>query len=294
MTRVEYIETNTKRALGQVTGNLIQWSLNPYTGCVHRCTFCYVRGFERRAGRPSDDRYGTNIRVKVNIVEQLRKELTTRSCAQGVTIGTATDPYQPAEGRFRLTRGCIRELGAARVPTDIITRGPMIVRDIDVLTEAARCAPVRVNLSIPTVDLDVWRATEPSTAPPHQRFRAMRELTDAGIDTSIALAPLLPGISDTMESVRRVLEQARENGACRAWVNTLNLRPGVYEHFMEALAQDFPAEVERYVAQYGSRPYLPGAMDKEIKFAVSALKRQVGIADRRTNPIVPELQLSLL
>lgn len=294
MARVTYNETETGRALGQVTGNLIQWSLNPYMGCVHRCTFCYVRGFERRAGRPSDGRYGTDIRVKTNIVEQLRRELGTRRCPQGVTIGTATDPYQPAEGRYRLTRGCIRELGAARVPTDIITRGPMIIRDIDVLTEAARCAPVRVNLSIPTIDLDVWRATEPGTAPPHQRFRAMRELTDAGIDTSIALAPLLPGITDTPDSVRRVLEQARANGACRAWVNTLNLRPGVYEHFMEALAQDFPDQVERYVAQYGTRPYLPGAMDKEIKFAVSAVKREVGIADRRANPIVPELQLSLL
>src|SRR5919201_5350922 len=137
-----------------------KWSLNPYMGCVHRCTFCYVRAFERRADRPSDDRYGSSIRVKVNVVEVLREELARPSWQrEPVAIGAATDPYQPAEGRYRLTRGCLTALAAARNPFSIVTRGPMIVRDLDVLVEAAARADVSVNFSIPTLDPEVWRRT---------------------------------------------------------------------------------------------------------------------------------------
>lgn len=270
-----------------------EWSLNPYTGCVHRCTFCYVRGFERRAGRPSDDRYGTSVRVKVNIAERLRAELARRTHRQLVAIGTATDPYQPAEGRYRLTRVCIQELARARTPLSIITRGPLIVRDVDVLQDAARYGEVRVEISVPTVDRELWRTTEPATAPPHQRFRAMRTLVDAGISTGVALAPLLPGLSDTPESVARVLEQAREAGACRAWVKMLNLRPGVREHFLEALARDHPDEVARYLELYGSA-YLPREFDHAARDTLEHAMREHPIADRRERPILPELQLSLL
>lgn len=272
-----------------------RWSLNPYTGCVHRCTFCYVRDFEHRAGRPSDDRYGRRIRVKVGIVEQLRGELQRRRHREAIAIGSATDPYQPAEGRYRLTRGCIRELGAARTPLSIITRGPLVIRDIDVLQDAARLADVSVNISIPTVDADLWRRTEPGTAPPHQRFRAMCELAHAGIHTGVALAPLLPGLSDTDESIRAVLEQAREAGACTAWLNMLYMRDGVKAHFLEGLARDFPDEVGRYLELYGDAAYLPRGMVDDARRRMQAIGSELGgIEDRRPAPILPELQLSLL
>src|SRR5881397_3546939 len=139
--RVEYREEPCKVALNRVKGMPLGWSLNPYMGCVHRCTFCYVRAFERRADRPSDDRYGRSIRVKVNVAEVLRAELARPTWEQeGVAIGAATDPYQPAEGRYRLTRSCLEVLGAMRNPFSLITRGPMIVRDVDVLQDAARRA----------------------------------------------------------------------------------------------------------------------------------------------------------
>src|SRR6185437_16073679 len=170
------------------------WSLNPDMGCAHRCTFCYVRAFERRADRPSDDRYGRSIRVKVNVAEVLRAELARASWDGGdISIGAATDPYQPAEGRYRLTRACIEVLGAAANPFGIITRGPLIVRDVDVLAEAARRAAVSVTFSVPTLDPEVWRTTEPGTAPPQQRIRALRVLADAGIRASVGMAPILPG-----------------------------------------------------------------------------------------------------
>src|SRR6188768_2525028 len=141
--KVEYREERCRSALNRVRGMPFDWSLNPYMGCVHRCTFCYVRAFELRADRPSDDRYGRSIRVKVNVAEVLRKELA-RPTWQGetVAIGAATDPYQPAEGRYRLTRGCIEALRDASNPFSLITRNPMIVRDLDLFVEAAKRAQV--------------------------------------------------------------------------------------------------------------------------------------------------------
>src|SRR5437588_6236455 len=173
--RAEYREEPCRSALNAVKGMAFKWSLNPYMGCVHQCTFCYVRAFERRADRPSDDRYGQAIRVKTNVVDVLRRELA-RSSREGetVVVGAATDPYQPAEGRYRLTRGCLEDFAGARNSFSIITRGPLIVRDLDVLVEAARRAEVSVTFSVPTVDLEVWRKTEPGTAPPPQRPPALR------------------------------------------------------------------------------------------------------------------------
>ena len=171
--RVTYREEPCRSALNRVKGMPFAWSLNPYTGCVHRCTFCYVRGFELRADRPADDRYGRTVRVKPNIADVLRRELSRRSWArEEVTIGAATDPYQPAEGRYRLTRACIVELAHARTPISIITRGPMIWRDVDVLQDAAVRAEVSVNVSVPTLDDRVWRTTEPGTAPPRSGWRS--------------------------------------------------------------------------------------------------------------------------
>ncbi|TML40650.1 MAG: radical SAM protein [Actinobacteria bacterium] len=186
--RAEYREEPCKSALNRVKGMMFDWSLNPYMGCVHRCTFCYVRAFERRADRPSDDRYGRSIRVKVNVVEVLRRELARASWKhETVAIGAATDPYQPAEGHYRLTRGCLEALADAHNSFSIITRGPLIVRDVDVLAEAARRANVSVTFSIPTLDEEVWQKTEPSTAHPRQRLRALKTLVDAGVKASVGM-----------------------------------------------------------------------------------------------------------
>src|SRR6516162_574170 len=165
--RVAYHEEPCRSALNRVRGMPFAWSLNPYMGCAHRCTFCYVRAFERRADRPADERYGRSIRVKVNVADVLRSELARPSWDWSeVVIGAATDPYQPAEGRYRLTRACIEVLADRSNPFSIITRGPLIVRDVDVLTAAASRAAVTVTFSVPTLDDSVWRTTEPGTAPP--------------------------------------------------------------------------------------------------------------------------------
>jgi DNA repair photolyase len=286
--RVEYREEPCRAALNRVRGMMFDWSLNPYMGCVHRCTFCYVRAFERRADRPSDDRYGTSIRVKVNVADVLRRELARPTWErEWVAVGAATDPYQPAEGRYRLTRACIEAFGEAASPFSIITRGPMIVRDLDVLAAAARRASVSVTFSIPTLDEEVWRKTEPSTAHPRQRLRALELLVDAGIKVGVGMAPILPGISDRPEQLADVVRAARAAGATGVWANLLFLRPGTREHFLEHLAQDWPELLPRYEDLYRGKAYLGSDQAKPIRDQVSALAREHGIRDRRANPLEP-------
>jgi DNA repair photolyase len=287
---VEYREEPCRSALNKVRGMPFGWSLNPYMGCVHRCTFCYVRAFEKRADRPSDDRYGRAIRVKTNVVELLRRELARASWEhETVIVGAATDPYQPAEGRYRLTRGCIEAFAAADNPFGVITRGPLIVRDVDVLQEAARRADVSVTFSVPTLDPEIWRRTEPGTAPPRQRLRALRRLVDAGIRAGVGMAPILPGLSDRPDLLADVVRAAREAGATGVWANVLHLRPGTREHFLECLSRDWPELLPQYEQLYaGGRAYLPAAEQEPVREEVARLRKEIGIADRRAVRLVPE------
>ena len=292
-----YREEPCSTALNRVKGMGFAWSLNPYMGCAHRCAFCYVRGFERRADRPSDDRYGTNIRVKTNVVDVLRRELARRTWRrETVAIGAATDPYQPAEGRYRLTRGCIEALGRARTPLDLITRGPLVVRDVDVLADAARRAEVRVSVSIATLDESISGRLEPGVAPPRQRLRAVRTLTDAGIAAGVALAPVLPGLTDAPADLAAVLRAAREAGATHAWSNVLNLRPGTREHFLDVLEREWPAELERYRRLYpaGGSGYLRRPEADPIERRIAAVRRGSGIGDRRRIVLTPAPEPSQL
>jgi DNA repair photolyase len=287
--RAEYREEPCKAALNRVKGMMFRWSLNPYMGCVHRCTFCYVRAYELRADRPADHRYGRSIRVKTNIAEVLRRELARPSWEpEAVAIGAATDPYQPAEGRYRLTRSCIEALGDAHNPFSIITRGPLIVRDVDVLVEAARRADVSVTFSVPTLDDEIWRRTEPGTAHPRQRLRALKTLVDAGIRASVGMAPILPGISDRPGLLEQVVREAREAGACGVWANLLHLRPGTREHFLDCLAEDYPEQLPAYQRLYARRAYLKADEATPVRALVAELTRKHGIRDRRRVRLDPE------
>jgi len=296
--RVEYREEPCRSALNRVQGMPFGWSLNPYMGCAHRCTFCYVRAFERRADRPSDDRYGASIRVKTNVAEVLRRELARPSWQRdGIAIGAATDPYQPAEGRYKLTRACLEVLAAAANPFAIITRGPMIVRDLDVLVEASRRAAVSVTFSIPTLDVEIWRRTEPGTAPPHQRLRALTQLVEAGVKAGVGMAPILPGLSDKPELLAEVVRAARAAGATGVWANMLYLKPGTREHFLSALEQDWPELLPQYENLYARRAYLPAEKTSTVREHVRALARRHGIRDRRRVKLQPPAdpeQLSLV
>jgi DNA repair photolyase len=286
--RSEYREEPCRSALNRVQGMPFGWSLNPYMGCAHRCTFCYVRAFELRADRPADDRYGASIRVKTNVAEVLRRELARPSWQrEGIAIGAATDPYQPAEGRYKLTRACLEVLAEAANPFAVITRGPMIVRDLDVLVAAARRAEVSVTFSIPTLDTDIWRRTEPGTPPPHQRLRALSQLVEAGIKAGVGMAPILPGLSDRPELLAEVVRAARAAGATGVWANLLYLKPGTREHFMSALERDWPELLPRYEELYRKRAYLPAETTTPVREQVRELARTHGVRDRRRIRLEP-------
>jgi DNA repair photolyase len=295
--RAEYREEPCRSALNRVRGMPFAWSLNPYMGCAHRCTFCYVRAFEARADRPWDDRYGSSIRVKTNVAEVLRRELARPSWEpDAVAVGAATDPYQPAEGRYRLTRACIEAFAEAANPFSIITRGPLIVRDVDVLAEAARRARVSVTFSVPTLNEEIWRLTEPGTSPPRQRLRALSRLVDAGVSASVGMAPILPGLSDRPELLEEVVREARAAGATGIWANLLYLRPGTREHFLAALDRDWPELLPEYERLYRSGAYLPRRETDPVRERVRLLARSHGIRDRRRvrlEPASPAEQLQI-
>ncbi len=273
--RSDYLEVPCRTALNRVSGMQFEWSLNPYTGCAHRCTFCYVRGFERRADRPSDDRYGARVRVKTNIAEVLRVELSRPSWTRSeVVFGAATDPYQPAEGRYRLTRACLEQFAAHRNPFSIITRGTLVVRDLDVLVEAAGRAEVEVTFSVPTLRDEVWRRTEPGTPPPRQRLRALSRLVAAGVRAGVGLAPILPGLTDDAAGIAEVVRAARDAGATFLWGSLLNLRPGTREHFLDHLARDWPELVPRYEELFRGRAYLPAPSARALSSELAQVRRR--------------------
>jgi DNA repair photolyase len=162
----------------------------------------------------------------------------------------------------------------------------MIVRDVDVLQHAARRGGAEVTFSVPTLDPDIWRSTEPGTAPPLQRLRALRTLVEAGIDASVGLAPILPGISDRPELLADVVRAARDAGATGIWCNVLYLRPGTREHFLSHLARDWPALLPRYETLY-RHPFVDRSIAEPVKRRVAMLRTDFGIADRRRTPLEP-------
>lgn len=289
MSRPEYREEPCRSALNPVRGMPFEWSLNPYMGCAHRCTFCYVRAFERRAERPSDSRYGTSIRVKVNVAEVLRRELSRRSWQRGfVAVGAATDPYQPAEGRYRLTRECLVALAGAATPFGILTRGPLVVRDLDVLATAAARAKVSVQISLPTLEDRVAQLTEPGAPPPRQRLRAVRALADAGIRVGIAMAPIIPGLSDSPAAIAEVVRAAREAGAEKIWTNLLYLRPGTREHFLAELDRTWPEVRVALESDFRGRAHLERSRIKALGDQVATLVRGVARREPARPAIEPE------
>ncbi|MBW8895876.1 MAG: radical SAM protein [Acidobacteria bacterium] len=178
-----YQEVTCRSALNPVKGMPFNWTLNPYRGCTHACHYCFARRYQTQFELGPDDHFSSVIFVKTNLVDVLRKELDKPSWVrEQVALGTATDPYQPIEGHYKLTRRSLDALLAARTPVGLVTKGPMVVRDSEVLAELGRRAGCTVYMSVPTVDEDAWRALEPGTAPPLQRLRAVRQLRDAGVN----------------------------------------------------------------------------------------------------------------
>jgi DNA repair photolyase len=282
-------EVAAKSVLNRVRGMPFGWSINPYRGCYHRCVFCYARNTHAFLERDGIGEWGSLLSVKVNAPQVLRRELASpRWKGEHVAIGTATDPYQPLEGRYKVTRGILAELARARTDAHLITRSPLVVRDIDVLQELARAAGASVCVSLPTLDEDLARRIEPTVAPPRQRLRAVRMLADAGIRVGVAVAPILPHLTDDEAALRDVFHAAADAGASMAWHSVLNLNPVARESYFGFLRAEFPHLVARH-DDYYKRKYAPKALIDSIETRVQGARAGIRLRRRATIAAQPKV-----
>lgn len=294
MRGVEAIEQPAKSVINAVKGMPFKWSVNPYRGCFHQCRFCYARRTHKYLETDGVREWGSRIYVKVNAPAVIRTELAKRTWRhERVAIGTVTDPYQPLEGRYRLTRGILQALADYETPAGIITRSPLIVRDIDILQHLARVAGVHVSISIATMDESLSREIEPTVAPPRQRLRAVSMLADAGIPVNVALAPVLPRITDTQEQIDAVVRAARNAGAKNVWHNALYLHEVTREAFFDYLRESKPELIAEYASIYKGK-YAPRAIAEEIDARVNAALEVTPQSRRATIEAHVPLQLNLL
>lgn len=278
---VKYMETQCNSALNRVRGMGFRWSLNPYRGCVHDCHYCFARRYNAYRDLDPGDDFSGLVFIKTNVVERLREELSAPSWRRElVAIGTATDPYQPIEGARRLTRGCLEALAERRTPLQIITKGTLVQRDVDVLADAANRAGASVCMSVTTMDEKLWRDLEPGTPPPWRRMEAMERLAAAGVHAGVLLAPVVPGITDDQEHLEAVVEAAASHGANFLHLNVLHLQPGTREHFMAWLAERHPRLHTAYQRLY-TDTYAPKVLQYDIADRVSELMDAYGLKERR-------------
>jgi DNA repair photolyase len=275
-----YQEVLCRSALNRVQGMPFEWTLNPYRGCTHGCHYCYARRYQTQFELDADDDFASIVFVKTNLVDVLRRELARPSWARAyVALGTATDCYQPIEGHHRLTRGALEALRDFGNPVGIVTKGPMVVRDKDVLADLTAGPGCSVYVSVPTVDEDAWRQLEPGTAPPLQRLRAVRELVDAGIRAGVLMAPIVPGVTSKPAILERTVKAIAEHGARFVGCTVMFLEGGTRDHFMRWLGQEFPYLVggyqQLYAGKYAVMPYR-----KEVQHVVGLLRTKYGIRER--------------
>jgi DNA repair photolyase len=275
-----YQEVRCRSALNPVKGMPFEWTLNPYRGCTHACHYCYARRYHTQFELGADDEFASVIFVKTNLVEVLTRELQKPSWrGQYVAVGTATDCYQPIEGHYRLTRRSLETFAAFRNPVGVVTKGPMIVRDADVLADLSASAGCSVYISVPCVDEDVWRALEPGTAHPMQRLRAVRELVDAGIRAGVLMNPIVPGLSSKPALMERTMKAIADHGARFVGCNVMFLEGGTRDHFLRWLADEYPQLVDGYRELY-ARKYAPAEYRTHVHAVVNGLRTRYGL-DRR-------------
>jgi DNA repair photolyase len=256
---VNFHEVRARSALNRVPGGRygFNWTINPYRGCTHACVFCFARRthtyLDLNAGRD----FEREIVVKVNVPELVRTELARSSWKRDlVALGTNTDPYQWVESRYRMMPPILEALERANTPVSVLTKSPLVMRDVEIFERMAKRLPVSVNLSVPTLDEDAWRATEPHTPSPSARLDAVAELRRRGIDSGVLIAPLMPGINDSAEQVQPIVDRARKAGASFLGGVALHLRDEVKDVFFAWLQAKRPDLLPRYEQLYRGRAYM--------------------------------------
>ncbi|CAN5603851.1 Rv2578c family radical SAM protein [soil metagenome] len=273
---IEFIEVEAKSIINHVPGNYLpfNWTINPYRGCSHACTYCFARATHTFMDMDAGRDFETKIVVKVNAPERLRRELRAKRWkGEHIAMGTATDPYQRAEGRYKIMPRIVEALAEVRNPFSILTKGTLILRDLDLLAEAATLTEVSTALSIGTLDEDAWRRSEPGTPHPRKRIEAVAKLNAAGVACGVMVAPVLPGITDRPEQLRDVVVAALDAGATHVSPIFLHLRPKVKEVYMDWLEDNYPDLVPRYNALYRKSAYASGKDRDALGDTVSDIVR---------------------
>jgi DNA repair photolyase len=273
-----FYEIHAKSALNRVTAKSrmpFRWTVNPYRGCSHACAFCFARPTHNYLGLDAGRDFEREIVVKVNAPELVRAELSRKSWKhEHVALGTNTDPYQWVEGRYRLMTGIWEALRDSHTPCSLVTKSPLVLRDLPVLAEIAERTDITVYLSVPTIDERAWRSTEPHTPSPRARLDAVRKLNDAGVPAGILIAPLMPGINDQPEQIDEIVAIAEAAGAVGIGSMGLHLRDGVREIFFAWLRQHRPDLIDRYERLYSRGAYLPATEQKRMQSLVRSKRRR--------------------
>jgi DNA repair photolyase len=275
-----YQEITCRSALNPVKGMPFNWTLNPYRGCTHGCHYCFARRYQTQLELGPGDEFSSLVFVKVNIADVLKRELDRPSWTrEQVAVGTATDPYQPIEGYYRLTRCSLEALHAARTPIGLVTKGPMVVRDAHLLAEMGRCAGATVYMSVPTVDERAWSALEPGTAHPLQRLRAVRQLRRAGVHAGVLMAPVVPGFMTDAAQLDATVKAIAEHDAAFAGANLMYLKGGTKDHFLGFIAREFPHMLQGFEQLY-TGAYAPSGYTSSIRAMVDALQTRYDVGPR--------------
>lgn len=274
--KVEWVEIQVKSVLNRVQGMPFKWSINPYRGCAHDCLYCYARVTHWYLDQDGVNDWASRIFVKVNAPEVLRREVASPNWQrEEVHIGTATDPYQPAEGAYKITRRILEALRDFHTPVALVTKSTMVMRDKDILQQLAQGPGVTVCFSITTIDPDLGREIEPDVPPPQKRLEAMRTLAESGIRTGVLLAPVLPGITDDPQHLEAVVRAAKAYGASSLWTNALYLGEVTRQAFFEYLEHKRPELVPEYERLYRGK-YAPRSYQRRVQEVVAALKARAG------------------
>jgi DNA repair photolyase len=254
------------------------WTINPYRGCTHACSYCFARNTHTYLDLDAGHDFDTKVIVKINAGELLRRELAAPRWQRAhVAMGTNVDCYQRAEGRYRLMPQIIAALRDFANPFSILTKGTLIMRDLPLLRTASEVTEVGVAFSVGSVDERIWRMVERGTPSPRRRLDAVRAFTDAGFPVGVLMAPILPGLTDTDESIEATVATIARSGAASVTPLPLHLRPGAREWYLQWLTREFPALLPRYRELFGRGSYAQKAYQEDVVARVRAAARRHGM-----------------
>jgi DNA repair photolyase len=291
---VEYFTLPAKSVLNRCAsrgGVPFEWTINPYRGCEFGCKYCYARYTHEFMEMRDGVAFEQKIYVKQHTAELLRQELRQVKQDESIAIGAATDPYQPAEKRYEVTRGILEEFTRHEgFHLGIITKSNLAVRDIEVMQAVARRNHFSVHMTITTLDVDLARILEPRAPRPDLRLEAIRTLSQSGLRVGVSGSPVLPGITDSPKQVEALVRAAAKAGAHYIFAGPLFLKPCSAAVFLPFLEKQFPQLVENYKRRYHGRAFLPDSYSKPLGQLVARLREKYGLGNdpRRNRPIIPK------